>query len=1423
MSAIKNHKGKLLVGALLGLVLALGFAYTAFAGSTDDCAVTVSIPEGTWVQVNGGVGWKQNGQTFQAEQDTTVKYRACNATKGICTGWTDFSVDCSALAPGYCAMGVDIPADTWVEINGGVGWRQNGAELQMPSGTSFKYRACNATKGICTGWQTKDLAGCSALAPEYCAMKVEIPADTWVEINGGVGWRQNGVELQMPRGTSFKYRACNATKGICTGWETKDLADCSALAPAYCAMGVDIPADTWVEINGGVGWRQNGAELQMPSGTSFKYRACNETKGICTGWQTKDLADCSALAPGYCAMEVDIPADTWVEINGGVGWKQNGAELQIPKGTSFKYRACNATKGICTGWQTKDLAECTPLAPDYCAMKVQLEKGVWAQVEINGGVGWKKDGDVVQMPMGSSFKYRALDINGKSTCWQTKEVDCTPLVPGCKVTVKLPPGVYVLVENKGWFQDGATLEVVPTKTYRYDLYDATKHVHTGWKSKVFTAADCCNAWDLTGEYCNVQVDLDGGDGWVLIENVGWFQNGAKVWMPGGATFRYDAYDSTQKVRTGWQTKKVDCTALKPGYCNMLIDLEEGGDGKVYIENVGWFQNGNHKWMPKGASFRYDAYDSTQKVHTGWQTKQVGEDCSALKPGYCHMLVDLEGGDGWVYIENVGWFGNGAQKWMPTGASFRYDAYDSTQKVHTGWQTKQVGEDCSALKPGYCNMLIDLEEGGDGYVYIENVGWFGNGEYKWMPTGASFRYDAYDSTKKVHAGWQTKEVDQDCSALKPGYCHMLVDLDGGDGKVVIENVGWFNNGDYKWMPMGATFRYDAYDSSQKVHTGWQIKEVDQDCSALKPGYCNMLVSLEAGVWAKVLIENVGWFTNGNYKWMPMGASFRYDAYDVNGAHTGWQTKTVDCTPLVPQCKVHIVLPSGVWVEISGVGWFQNDAWLDVKPVKGYRYRLWNAAKSIAGPWKDKQFSAADCGKDWNLTGEYCNLDIDLGASDGWVEISGVGWFQTATGVAWLPNGATVRYRLWNKAKSIAGPWKDKPIDCTPLKDEDFCNLDIDLGASDGWVEISGVGWFQTATGVAWLPNGATVRYRLWDKAKSIAGPWKDKPIDCTPLKDEDFCNLDIDLGASDGWVEISGVGWFQTATGVAWLPKGASVNYRLWDKAKSIAGPWKNKPIDCTPLKDDDFCYMKIVLTDPSDGWFEISGVGWFQNGGQVWLPMGATVRYRVWNASKSSVVADWMDKAVDCTDLVYPKVTVTVTPGYDSNATLKAAVKYRNLINPGGLQGFEGILGNPAFSPSVQNDFYRGVVCDGSTPYGSWNATNHVKFIYDAATQVLAARVDANPSYCMELNLGDLGSLNYLQLDVVNRATGTSVNFNNVTLNGNPLGSFTGSGWSTWQVKGLDFSSGFTVEGDLVLAWPSPPATSGQETNKLQITVGSLP
>jgi hypothetical protein len=177
-----------------------------------------------------------------------------------------------------------------------------------------------------------------------------------------------------------------------------------------------------------------------------------------------------------------------------------------------------------------------------------------------------------------------------------------------------------------------------------------------------------------------------------------------------------------------------------------------------------------------------------------------------------------------------------------------------------------------------------------------------------------------------------------------------------------------------------------------------------------------------------------------------------------------------------------------------------------------------------------------------------------------------------------------------------------------------------------------------------------------------------------------------------------------------------------------------------------------------------------------------------------------------------------VSPGYDSTATILASVTYRALINPGGLNGYEGII-----TGGMQNDFYRGATCDGSTPYGSWNPVNHVKIVYNPTTGLFTAQIDAAYSYCLQYALGNPAVLDYLQLDVVNRATGTTVNFNNVVLNGYPLGNFVGSGWKTWSVTGLDFTTGFTLEGDLELAWPTPPATSGQETNKLVIGVGYLP
>ena len=261
-----------------------------------------------------------------------------------------------------------------------------------------------------------------------------------------------------------------------------------------------------------------------------------------------------------------------------------------------------------------------------------------------------------------------------------------------------------------------------------------------------------------------------------------------------------------------------------------------------------------------------------------------------------------------------------------------------------------------------------------------------------------------------------------------------------------------------------------------------------------------------------------------------------------------------------------------MEIYNVGWFQegtDKVWLPKGAT--ISYRQWNNAKTVVYPGGNKwETMEIDCGP---LVSPYCNLDINLGGSDGWVEIYNVGWFQEGPDQVWLPEGATISYRQWNKAKTVsypAGDWETKTIDCTALVSP-YCHLDINLGGSDGYVEIYGVGWFQEGPDQVWLPEGATISYRQWNKAKTVsypAGGWETKKVDCTPLVSA-YCNLDIVLNdPSDGYVEIYGVGWFQTGDDQAWLPVGATISYRVWNKAKTAVTPpsgWYTKNIDCSDL------------------------------------------------------------------------------------------------------------------------------------------------------------------------------------------------------------------------------------------------------------------
>jgi hypothetical protein len=207
---------------------------------------------------------------------------------------------------------------------------------------------------------------------------------------------------------------------------------------------------------------------------------------------------------------------------------------------------------------------------------------------------------------------------------------------------------------------------------------------TGYSSK---KVDCSN---LKPGFCQMGIDLDGSDGWAEIRYVGWFQDGAQIWLPSGATFQYRAANANKQVVTAYDSKNVDCSNLKPGFCLMPIDLD-GSDGWVEIRYVDWFQDGETIWLPSGAAFQYRAANENKKVVTGYGTKSV--DCSALAPGFCHMGILINDPYEDVEIRYVGWFEDGDQVWMPTGATLQYRARDAEGQC-TGYISKPV--DCSDL-------------------------------------------------------------------------------------------------------------------------------------------------------------------------------------------------------------------------------------------------------------------------------------------------------------------------------------------------------------------------------------------------------------------------------------------------------------------------------------------------------------------------------------------------------------------------------------------------------------------------------------------------------------------------------------------------------------------------------------------------------
>lgn len=166
-----------------------------------------------------------------------------------------------------------------------------------------------------------------------------------------------------------------------------------------------------------------------------------------------------------------------------------------------------------------------------------------------------------------------------------------------------------------------------------------------------------------------------------------------------------------------------------------------------------------------------------------------------------------------------------------------------------------------------------------------------------------------------------------------------------------------------------------------------------------------------------------------------------------------------------------------------------------------------------------------------------------------------------------------------------------------------------------------------------------------------------------------------------------------------------------------------------------------------------------------------------------------------------------VTMGCDLDPTLVGAVRYRNLSNQAG--GAKEIL----IGQSPLTAFTDGDV--------TWNGGKALEFGYDGST--LTTKVGSAPSQVtVSRNVGNLGTLNYLEIKLTKSTSTPSINLNNVLLNGVPLGSFSKAagtmGTTCWRVTGINVGGGFTLTATLALTG----SFGGGDSSLAQIDVGSV-
>jgi hypothetical protein len=159
----------------------------------------------------------------------------------------------------------------------------------------------------------------------------------------------------------------------------------------------------------------------------------------------------------------------------------------------------------------------------------------------------------------------------------------------------------------------------------------------------------------------------------------------------------------------------------------------------------------------------------------------------------------------------------------------------------------------------------------------------------------------------------------------------------------------------------------------------------------------------------------------------------------------------------------------------------------------------------------------------------------------------------------------------------------------------------------------------------------------------------------------------------------------------------------------------------------------------------------------------------------------------------------------------EGGVRYKSFANTGSREIYVGIPDLGVGANRVETDF-------------TWSSPgNHtVSFAYDKINDKLVGTVDGTTLEWTNISsTANPGNWDTMLIIIANRDTGTTVNLNDVELNGYSLGDFSGgignSGWHYWSVTWNEFSESWTLTGEIEL---DGSFSGSSESCKVEIQVG---